>query len=35
MTDNTEKTKAFYRENGMLTSCEFEGAAFVKYNFEA
>jgi len=35
MTDNTEKNKAFYRKNGMLASCEFEGVAFVKYNFEA
>jgi len=35
MTDNTEKTKAFYKKNGMSTSCELEGIAFVKYNFEA
>lgn len=35
MTDNTEKTKAFYKKNGMFTSCELEGVAFVKYNYEA
>ncbi|WP_346916769.1 GNAT family N-acetyltransferase [Clostridium sp.] len=35
MTDKTEKTEAFYRKNGMSKACEFQGIAFVKYNFES
>jgi len=35
MTDKTEKTEAFYRKNGMSKACEFQGVAFVKYNFES
>ncbi|GAA0765742.1 GNAT family N-acetyltransferase [Clostridium subterminale] len=35
MTDKTEKTEAFYKKNGMSKACEFQGVAFVKYNFES
>ncbi|MBS5988007.1 GNAT family N-acetyltransferase [Clostridium sp.] len=32
MTDNTEKTKLFYKRNGMLPFEKFNGVGFIKYN---
>lgn len=32
MTDNTEKTKLFYKRNGMGSFEEFNGVGFIKYN---
>ena len=32
MTDNTEKTKLFYKRNGMLLFEKFNGVGFIKYN---
>lgn len=33
MTDDTEKTINFYRKNGMVETNNYNGVAFVKYNF--
>jgi len=35
MTDNTDKTKAYYRKNGMQDIQKLEGVCFVKFNMEA
>ena len=32
MTDNTEKTKLFYKRNGMVPFEKFNGVGFIKYN---
>lgn len=32
MTDNTEKTKLFYKRNGMVPFEKFSGFGFIKYN---
>lgn len=32
MTDNTEKTKLFYKRNGMVVFEKFNGVGFIKYN---
>ena len=32
MTDDTEKTKAFYKKNGMVETSQYQGLAMVKYN---
>lgn len=32
ITDNTEKTKLFYKRNGMGSFEEFNGVGFIKYN---
>lgn len=32
MTDNTEKTKLFYKRNGMVAFEKFNGVGFIKYN---
>ena len=32
MTDDTEKTKAFYKKNSMVETSQYEGVAMVKYN---
>lgn len=34
MTDDTEETINFYRKNGMVETADYNGVAFVKYNFE-
>lgn len=33
MTDNTKETIGFYKKNGMVDTAEYNGVAFVKYNF--